>query len=135
MERLRLALCNKNGMTLIEVMVSFLILTVVALAVMQSALLGMRTNLQNSLRDEAVSIADVTANDLRSLSFDDPNLASGTTTTTISRQFRAAIFPYTETQTVTSINSNNTKQIFISVSWLYSGKTFTHSVTMIVRRQ
>jgi hypothetical protein len=55
---------------------------------------------------------------------------------TINKKFRAAGVDFTQTGTVTQIGSDpNTKQITTSVSWIYSGKTYTHSVTTIMRQE
>jgi type II secretory pathway pseudopilin PulG len=148
----RIALHNKNGMTLIEVMISLLILMVVALAVMQTALVGMRVNLQNAMRDEAVNVADLRMEELRSkvtgTTFDGSTLtlsandASGGDLTVInsyaepviSRTFRGASVNYAPTRTVSSINAD-TKQVTLSVSWPFPANTYTHTITTIMRRQ
>lgn len=124
---------NNKGMTLIEVMISLLILMIVALALMQTALVGMSTNLQNSLRDEAVNIVDLRMNELRNAAFDSISLGTAVETT-IARTFRGASVSYVPTRTVTSINAD-TKQITLSVAWTYRGGNNTHSVTTIMRRQ
>ncbi len=80
---------NKKGVTLIEMMIALVILLVVSLALMQTAIIGMNVNLQNALRDEAVSIAEMRMNQLRSLPFD--LVTAGTETVT--RNFRG----FTET--------------------------------------
>ena len=130
----RPVLHNKNGMTLIEVMISLLLLMVVALAVMQTALVGMKANLQNALRDEAVNVVDQRMNELRDTAFDSISLGV-TVEAAISRTFRAGIVvKYTPTRTVTNINTN-TKQVTLSVAWPYGGQNYTHSVTTIMRRQ
>lgn len=130
----RIALHNKKGMTLIEVLIALLLLMVVALAVMRTALVGMNANLQNSERDEAVNVADLRMNELRDMPFD--NIVSDLTGTTISRTFRGATVTYTQTQTVTQVDTgNNTKQIAITVAWPFGGRTYTHRVTTIMRRQ
>jgi len=45
-------------MSLIEVMMAMLVLLIVSLAVMQTALVGMDSNMKNILRDEAVRLAE-----------------------------------------------------------------------------
>jgi hypothetical protein len=126
-------------------MISLVILMVVSLAVMQTALVGMNTNLQNSIRDEAVNVVDLRMNELHSMStgtfFDGGNAAIGDLTIVtnyvepfISRTFRSASVSYTPTRTVSTIDAN-TKQITMSVGWDYRGQHFTHSVTSIMRRQ
>lgn len=141
----RPALYNKNGMTLIEVLVALLILMVVALAAMQTALVGMRSNLQNSQRDEAVNIVDQRMNELRSMATGTffnggtPNIGDLTTIInytepTISRNFRSASMTYTLTRTVSLINAD-TKQVTLLITWPTPGAKYTHSVTTILRRQ
>ena len=133
---------NKNGMTLIEVMISLVILMFVSLAVLQTAMVGMRTNLQNSMRDEAVNVVDLRMNELHSMAtgtlFDGGDLSTvpnpkTTVEPVISRTLRGASVTYTPTRTVSLIDTN-TKQITMSASWLFSGQTYTHSVTSIMRR-
>lgn len=113
-------------------MIALLLLMVVALAVVQTALVGMKANLQNSMRDEAVNVADLQMNQLRDEGF---NLVSSGTLTAIPRTFRAGVVVnYTPTITVTSINAD-TKQVAMTVGWPFAGKNYTHSVTTIMRRQ
>jgi len=131
----RLVLYDKKGMTLIEVMFSVVLLMIVAMAVMQTALVGMNANLQNSLRDEAVKIVDQRMEELRSLttgtSFDTINTGADPV---ISRNFRSASVNYSPTRTVSSIDFD-TKQVIESVSWSFRGRPYTHSATTIMRRQ
>lgn len=137
MERIAV-LNNRRGMTLIEVMIALLILMVVSLALMQTALLGIRENLRNALRDEAVNIADQRMNELRNTDFNSPDLAlvSNQTETIISRTFRAANVNFTPKRTVTPIGSDmTTKQITITVSWGFAGQSYAHNVTTIMRQQ
>ena len=61
---------NKKGVTLIEMMIALVILLVVSLALMQTAIIGISMNVQNALRDEAVNVAEMRMNQLRSMPFD-----------------------------------------------------------------
>jgi type IV pilus assembly protein PilV len=132
----RIALHNKKGMTLLEVLIALVILMVVSLALMQTALLGIRENLRNALRDEAVNIAEQRLNELRNTDFNSITLVSNLTETAISRTFRAGAVPvhFTPTRTVTQIGSD-AKQIAITVSWGFAGQTYAHNVTTIMRQQ
>jgi type IV pilus assembly protein PilV len=118
-------------MSLIEIMIALVILLIVSLALLQTALLSIRTNVKNSVRDEAVNIADaemVQATNLPFISI----ASSGPMNTT--RTIRASEVSYRVTRTVTVLNSD-TKQITVSVLPLYTGQTVTHSITTIVRNQ
>ena len=121
---------NKKGMTLIEVMLALVILMVVSLALMQTALLGMRENLKNVMRDEAVNIADQRINELRNLPFH--ALFSAPAEAAISRSFRAANVTFTPTRTLSQIDTK-TIQIDMRIDWHYPpGQNYSHSVTTIV---
>lgn len=132
----RIALCNnKKGMTLIEVMISFVILAIVSMAIMKTAILGMKENLRNAIRDDAVNVAEQKMNELKSEptasiplgSFDYPPME---------RKFRASRVSFLPSRLVSPVGSDpNTKQVAMSVSWTYSGQTYTHSVTTIMRGQ
>src|SRR5512142_49616 len=100
----RIALSNNKGMSLIEVMIALLILAIVSLALMQTALLGMKENLRNAIRDEAVNVADQRMNELRETQYDDL-LASSATETTISRNFRASSVDFRPSRSVTLVGS------------------------------
>jgi len=136
----RIALFNKKGMTLIEVMVSLVIILIVSLALMQTSILGIKTNLRNALRDEAVNVAEMRMNQLRSLPFPTSPATNDLTATVnapgpaVPRQFRGFTATFEQARTVTDINAES-KQITMSVSWLYSGQTFTHTITTIMRKQ
>ncbi len=138
MERQRPVLLNKKGVTLIEMMIALVILLIVSLALMQTAMLGISTNVQNALRDEAVNVAEMRMNQLTSLPFTatvtHTELTSSGTETVIPRSFRGFSMDYTPTRTITDINTNS-KQITISVAWSYKGRLYTHGITTIMRKQ
>jgi prepilin-type N-terminal cleavage/methylation domain-containing protein len=129
---------NKKGLTLVEVMIALVVLLVVCIALMQTALVSIESNMTNVLRDEAVNIAEMRMNEARNMPY--TNLA-GTSSTTILRNFRnIANFQYSVTRTVTDLNSDN-KQVNITVTWEWkentvaNGNPLTHSITSIVRRR
>jgi type IV pilus assembly protein PilV len=128
-------LLNKKGMTLIEIMIALVILLISSLALMKTASLGITMNVQNALRDEAVNVAEIEMNDLRSRPFD--NIASAATTTVVSRNFRGFTVDYTVMPTVTDINasSQQSKQISVSVAWSYRNKDYKHEITTLLRKQ
>lgn len=137
----RIVVHNNKGVTLIEMMVALGILLVVSLALMQTTLVGMRMNLQNTLRDEAVSVAETRMNQLRVLRFTnaitDPGLiATGGLVSdgTDTRNFRSFSKVYTRSLTIADLGTDS-KQITVSVAWPYRGQTFTHAITTIMRRQ
>lgn len=56
---------NKRGLTLVEVMIALVIFLFVFLALMQTALVSIDANMINSLRNEAVNIAEIRMNKAR----------------------------------------------------------------------
>jgi prepilin-type N-terminal cleavage/methylation domain-containing protein len=137
----RLVLFNKKGVSLIEMMIALVILLVVSLALMQTALLGTSTNVKNQLRDEAVNIAEMRMNQLRSLPFTELNTsdylkAPGDTPaeTVVQRNFRGFSIDYTPARTISDI-STDTKQVTIMISWSYRGQAYTHGITSIMRKR
>jgi len=122
---------NNKGMTLIEIMFAIVILLIASLALMQTALLGISMNVQNAMRDEAVNVAEMEMNDLRSLPYD--SIDSAATATVASRNFRGFVVNYDVTPQVANLNSNS-KQINVSIAWSYRGKAYTHGITTILRK-
>jgi type II secretory pathway pseudopilin PulG len=128
-------------MTIIEVMIALAILLITSLAMMSTALMGMQTNMINSLRDEAVGIAEARMNELRNTPFPDLPAMNDLTATggeaadsTINRRVRAASFTFTRKRTVADINAD-TKQVSLTVTWSYKTRPYTHSIMTILRRQ
>jgi type IV pilus assembly protein PilV len=133
---------KSKGSTLIEMMISLVILLIVSLALMRSALLGMSTNVQNSLRDEAVNVAEMRMNQLTSLPFTDttthPDLAetapAGEPEAVIQRTIRNFTVTYAPRKTISDINPDS-KQIAITVAWSYKGRDYTHGSQTIMRKE
>jgi type IV pilus assembly protein PilV len=124
-------------MTLIEVILSLVILMIVSLALMQSAAVGTFHNMRNVLRDEAVSVAEMRMNQLMSMRFTDLTAtgASGEVESPpIERKVRTFSVYYTLTRFITDITTD-TKQITITVAWTLRGKQYSHSMTTIKRNQ
>ena len=123
---------DKRGFSQVELMISLVLLLFVFLALAQTALVSIDSNMTNILRDEAVSVAEMKMNEARDTGFD--TLLAVTTTETVNRNFRSITnFQYTATRTVTDLNLNN-KQIRIMVTWNWKGNPYTHTITTIVRR-
>lgn len=115
-------------------MVALVILLIVSLALMQTAMVGIQTNLQNSVRDEAVRVAEMRMNALRNTPFDNLTATTGTIETEVERSFRSFKLNFIPTRTITNINADS-KQISISVAWSLRGRGYTHAITTIMRRQ
>jgi type II secretory pathway pseudopilin PulG len=142
----RLALSNKSGATLIELVIALGILAIVAVALMQSSILVLQTSVQNEMRDEAVRLAEQRMNELRSGpgGFDGADPGGGNldllvtvpatlTYPAIERKIRNASVPFTVSKNVVNLDVN-TKQVTVTVAWQFRGRPYNHSIMSIVRR-
>ena len=133
---------NDRGMSLLELLIALVILLIVSMALMQTSLLVTSTNMQNALRDEAVAIADQRLSDLRNTQWtqeatDTVLLATsptGSTETTVTKQFRGINVDYTPKRIVTDINGS-TKQVTMVYTWSYKNKQYEHRVSTILTKQ
>ncbi len=163
MKRLRVAILNKTGLTLVEVMIALVIVLLVFLALMQTALVSIDSNMRNILRDEATNIAEQRMNEARDLQFTqlvdnlvsdagvplsdylDGGCTSGcndcptgfSTGKCWCRNVRSISgFKFCTNRTAV-LNSTNTdiKQVTITVGWKWKGENYTHSISTIVRKR
>lgn len=130
---------NNRGMTLVEVMISLLILLIASLALMQTALLSIDSNMTNVLRNEAIDIAAMRMSEARSMDFD--SLPLGSDTRTVRRELRgvkdpydpAQNFPFSATRNVIGLGSG-AKQVDVTVTWSWKGLPYVHTESTIVRK-
>jgi type II secretory pathway pseudopilin PulG len=126
---------NNDGMTLVEVLVSLVIVFIVFLGLSSSGLVVLNENIKNELRDESVGVADSAVQVARRTLFD--NLAT-LPADTVLRQVRNVNRPFTVTRTVTPLDGDN-RQVTINVAWtrIEGGQTrsYSHQVETIVRRR
>jgi type IV pilus assembly protein PilV len=122
---------NERGITLIEVMISFVLIMITSLALMQSTMLAYSTNIRNETRDEAVKVAEQEMITIRNTPFD--LLISDPTGTAFTRNIRQYQASFTARRIVNPINANN-KEVDLSIAWEYRGKQFTHTVSTVVRK-
>jgi len=160
---LRTALKGKQGVTLVEVMISLVILLIVFMGLVQTSLLTIDTNATNALRDEAVRLASDTMSALRSSSFLDLNRDTVTDAADINfvisstglaaQQLNATRLGintqktirnilnanYVVTVTIIDMDANN-KQADILVQWDYkerrlvNGNAYSHRIVSLLRR-
>jgi len=148
---------NNQGVSLVEVLIAMVVFLLVSLAMMQTALVGIDSNMINTVRDEAVKIAEQRMNEARNLAFNqnidqligdstDPNLNAticpadfvtkfGTTGLRMQRSIRnISNFDFCTNRAVVLLNTDN-KQVSITAGWKWKGNDYTHSITTIVRKQ
>lgn len=121
---------NNKGFTLVEVMIALVVLLFVFLALMQTALMSIDSNMVNVLREEAISIAEEQMTDVRNTAYAD---VASVAAATVSRNIRNVQgFDYTVTRTVA--DNTTTKQVAITVTWSWKNDAYRHQITTILRR-
>lgn len=126
---------DNKGMTLIEVLISFVLLTIISLALLQSALLAVNINVRNELRDVAVSVAEQRMTELRNTAF--ASLTDGTVKETdITRYIRSGQYNFTPTTEIKTLSATpSSKQVIVTISWKYKNQPYSHSVSTVLRGQ
>lgn len=122
---------GQSGFTLIEVMVSIVILMVGLLGMFQAINLALDKNLENQLRQKAIAVAEQQLNDLKGRSFSSitgntsgcVSVASGSAFKNISVQRQIADLAVTDSKT---------KQVSIRVWWNYRGRPYEHQTASAI---
>lgn len=151
----RVVLLNKTGFTLVEVMIALIIVLLVFLALMQTALVGIDSNMRNILRDEAGKIAEMRINEMRNIPFVSVVSDSGSLTgydcptgfsstgNCIRRNLRnISQFNFCTNLTCQELggdgncatNDADNKQVNITIGWKWKGDNYTHRITTIRKR-
>lgn len=146
---MRIALLNKKGFTLVEIMIALVVTLVVFLALMQTALVNIGSNMINVLRDEAVSIAEMRMDQARNTAFD--SLASDSILLPAGVDCPAAFTDGSANgqrlqRNIRNISnkdfcarmavtgSGDTRQVNVEVRWRWEDVDYSHSISTILRR-
>ena len=157
MRQLQIVILNREGVSLVEVMIALVVMLLVFFALMQTALVGINANMLNSLRDEAVNAAEIRMNEVRNSAF----TAIVSDTDSLSGCDCPAGFPSTgrcDKRNVRSISNFNfctnvacteiggdgncatdtaggdNKRVTISVGWNWKGERYSHIITTVRKR-
>lgn len=117
---------NRSGFTLIEVMVSIIIMMVGLLGMLQAINLAMDKNIENQLRQKAIAVAEQQLNNLKGQSFG--TIAAGTTSNFVRVATGSAFKNISVQRQITdlAVTDSKTKQVSIRVWWNYRGKPYEH---------
>lgn len=113
---------NRNGFTLIEVMIALIIFSVTMLALLSSLGSIVHINLQNSIRDEAVKVAEENLLALKS----GRSVPESVTMTVRGIPVGYSVVATTETEI------GGVRHISVSIFWTYKGSHYQHSVSTIM---
>lgn len=131
---------GEKGFSLVEVMIALVVVLLVSLAMMQTALVSIDSNMLNVLRDEAVSLVEERMSIDRNLALSttdfDSNLVSDGAAVSVSRYVRNVPVPYSMQRTVTGYpaGSPTTKQVLETVNWTWKGQAYTYSGRTLLKR-
>lgn len=123
---------NYQGFTLLEFLVSLVIISVGLLGLLTCINVAMERNLGNMYRSEAVSIADDRMMQKKSRSFASLSTTSANPDMILVNRATRGIFNNYSVQEIINQSTTNSKEIVINVSWKKKGKRFTHSISSIV---
>jgi type II secretory pathway pseudopilin PulG len=123
---------NEKGTSLVEILVALVLTAIVFTGLVQTSLLVTNKNVENLLRDEAVTIAEAEMSAARNMTFTSLISVPSVTTT---RDFRGvAGFQFHALRTVTPLDVNN-KQVDITVTWTRKTTDYRHTISTVVRKQ
>jgi len=129
------AYSNKRGFTLLELLVSILILTVGLFGLLQAVNVSLQFNLKSQLDYIGAMVAD----QQMAMEMSKPFSCVSTTYTTagtvhqtvVTRQVNLATVNYT-VQKKGMVESANTTGVNIQVNWIYRGIPYSHSIYSMV---
>jgi len=149
---------NKNGFTLIELMVAIVILTIATMGLLQALTRYIQINIDNEMRNEAMRITEARMEVLRGLTFNDttdqltpddgtavPNSAQ--LPTTVSSYIRKILVPFAVQTTISQLschsglvppcasNNSNSKAAQVLVTWTINGMQHQHSAATVLTRE
>jgi type IV pilus assembly protein PilV len=119
---------NKQGFTLVELMVALLIMMVGLLGLLQTVNMGLLHNLANQLRNDAVLVADEQMTYEMAKPFG--SVTTGTTNVKSIKNF-SGFKSYSVVKQGTLV-STNTKSVLVTVTWKYKGQPYSHSITSLL---
>ena len=121
-----IASSNNRGFTLVELLISILIMAVMFIALLHSLTMYMQYNMLNTLRDEAVKIAQGCAEQIRT-----GQSCSASTT----KNFRKFSITYNITAPNPATFSSGTNNTTITVSYSYAGKNYSYTLRTVIYKE
>ncbi len=128
----QIATRSNQGFTLVEVLISMLVLAVGMLGSIAGVMAAADYNLANLLRNEAIKIAQEQLDNARTGQY--PLIADNNAT--VQRQIRKTLQTFTVIQSVTPGGpSNSLKQVRIIMRWTFKDRTRQYLTETIIRQR
>ena len=118
---------SERGFTLIEALIAITLMLLMMLALYQSAAIIMARNIENTMQDTCIKVANEKIEDLRKTSFS--SLTSGTFTDTVNRQVRNFIRTFRR-ETILVQRSSTLYTVTVTVFWKLHEGDEEHSCSM-----
>ncbi len=122
---------DKKGFTLIELMVSMLVLSIGMMAMLDGLGNYIRINIDNSMRNEAMRIAETTMETLRNSRFDDVKAGAVVIPVTEQRRFRNLSINYNVNWVRQNISASSVA-IQVNVTWTHRNVNHWHNAATII---
>ncbi len=119
-----------NGFTLVEALLSMLILIFVILGLLQTIIMATDANVKVSLRDNAVKLATDELEDYRNMAV--ASIQLGTSSSVKTMRFKNSDFNYT-VQRIGTPTTGNSVRMQINVSWSYRSSQYTYNTSTIIQ--
>ena len=126
---------NKDGFTLIEVMVSIVILMIGLLGLLQAINIATEHNIKNSIRTEAVQIAENKISLMKLVPYD--NISASYSAAEEPSKVRGVTKKYTVNRSSVDLHAGSaeiSKELIVRVSWSYKNISSNHEVHTIKSR-
>ena len=117
---------NNKGFTLIELLVSILIMSIMFLALLHSLTIYMKYNMLNTLRNEAVKIAQGCAEQIRT---------GQSCSSSITKNFRKFSITYSISAPNPATFSSGTNDVTIIVRYNYGNKNYSYVIRTVVYKE
>lgn len=128
---MEIAYNSKAGFTLIELMISIMILMVGILGLLQMVNVSISHGLSSKYRNEAVAVADEVLLNQQARGYD--QIVSMTNYSAVHRPLLSAYKNYSVV-TTGSVVSANTKQVNVTVSWVYKKIRYTQQAATLISK-
>lgn len=127
---------NSSGFTLIEVMVSIVIMMIGMLGLLETLSVSMQHNLKNRLRDEGIRIGERYMTELKATPFDD--IMANYSTARPQSKLRGISKEYVVERSSlvlgTDDTGNTSKQVTVVVKWAFRNQTTLNRVVSVVAK-
>lgn len=133
-----LVLEQKQGFTIVEVVVASLLITLLGAGVFRTAIFSQRITYSNAQRQAAFGLAKAKTEELKGVGYDELDARYGSSQQEIDLDLvnlggvNQKILPATRSTTLQNLSSPQRKLITVTVSWEFQGRSLTETVQIFL---